>query len=91
MTDSNSIESKVIAIVCEQLDVKHDDVAPNKTFTEDLGADSLAIVELVLAFEEAFGLKIPDNEVDNIKTVGNAIDYIKKNATGASKSATGAN
>lgn len=90
MTDTNSIEKKVIAIVCEQLDVKKDDVEPNKTFTEDLGADSLAIVELVLAFEEAFGLKIPDNEVDNIKTVGNAIDYIKKNAT-ASKSATGAN
>ena len=80
MTDTNRIENKVIAIVCEQLDVKADDVAPSKTFTEDLGADSLAIVELVLAFEEAFGLKIPDNEVDNIKTVGNAIDYIKKNA-----------
>ena len=90
-TKTNDIEAKVIAIVCEQLDVRAEDVAPGKTFTEDLGADSLAIVELVLAFEEAFGLKIPDNEVDNIKTVGNAIDYIKTNATGASKSATGAN
>ena len=81
MTDTNSIEAKVIAIVCEQLDVKKDDVEPSKTFTEDLGADSLAIVELVLAFEEAFGLKIPDNEVGNIKTVGNAIDYIKQHAS----------
>ena len=89
-TKTNDIEAKVIAIVCEQLDVRADDVAPTKTFTDDLGADSLAIVELVLAFEEAFHLKIPDNEVDGIKTVGNAIDYIKKNAT-ASKSATGAN
>ena len=90
-TKTNDIDAKVIAIVVEQLDVREEDVTPSKTFTEDLGADSLAIVELVLAFEEAFGLKIPDNEVDNIKTVGNAIDYIKKNATGASKSATGAN
>lgn len=79
MTSINDIETKVIAIVCEQLDVKAEDVNPSKTFTDDLGADSLAIVELVLAFEEAFGLKIPDAEVDSIKTVGNAIDYIKKN------------
>jgi len=79
MTSTNDIETKVIAIVCEQLDVKAEDVNPSKTFTDDLGADSLAIVELVLAFEEAFGLKIPDAEVDSIKTVGNAIDYIKKN------------
>lgn len=81
---TQSIEDKVIAIVCEQLDVKRDDVAANKTFTDDLGADSLAIVELVLAFEEAFALKIPDAEVDGIKTVGNAIDYIKRHAGGAS-------
>jgi len=89
-TKTNDIEAKVRAIVCEQLDVRDEDVAPSKTFTDDLGADSLAIVELVLAFEEAFGIKIPDNEVDSIKTVGDAIDYIKKNAS-AGKSATGAN
>jgi acyl carrier protein len=81
---TQSIEEKVTAIVCEQLDVKRDDVGRDKTFTEDLGADSLAIVELVLAFEEAFNLKIPDAEVDNIKTVGNAIDYIKTHAGSAS-------
>jgi len=84
MTSTNDIETKVIAIVCEQLDVNAEDVSPAKTFTDDLGADSLAIVELVLAFEEAFGLKIPDAEVDGIKTVGNAIDYIKKNTGSAS-------
>lgn len=83
-TSTQSIEEKVTAIVCEQLDVKKDDVGRDKTFTEDLGADSLAIVELVLAFEEAFNLKIPDAEVDNIKTVGNAIDYIKTHAGSAS-------
>ncbi len=83
-TSSSSIEEKVTAIVCEQLDVKKDDVSRDKTFTEDLGADSLAIVELVLAFEEAFNLKIPDAEVDGIKTVGNAIDYIKQHAGSAS-------
>ncbi len=83
-TSRDSIDKKVTAIVCEQLDVKEDDVTRDKTFTDDLGADSLAIVELVLAFEEAFGLKIPDAEVDSIKTVGNAIDYITKHATSAS-------
>ncbi len=82
-TESQSIEDKVTAIVCEQLDVKKDDVGRDKTFTDDLGADSLAIVELVLAFEEAFNLKIPDAEVDSIKTVGNAIDYIKSHAGSA--------
>jgi acyl carrier protein len=83
-TIHSDIEAKVIEIVCEQLDAKSDDVSREKSFTEDLGADSLAIVELVLAFEEAFGLKIPDAEVDSIKSVGDAIDYIKKHATRAS-------
>ena len=83
-TSSSSIEEKVTAIVCEQLDVKKDDVSRDKTFTEDLGADSLAIVELVLAFEEAFDIKIPDAEVDHIKTVGSAIDYIKQHSGSAS-------
>jgi acyl carrier protein len=83
-TSNSSIEEKVTAIVCEQLDVKKEDIGREKTFTEDLGADSLAIVELVLAFEEAFNLKIPDAEVDGIKTVGNAIDYIKQHAGSAS-------
>ncbi len=81
---TQSTEDKVIAIVCEQLDVKREDVSPSKSFTEDLGADSLAIVELVLAFEEAFALKIPDAEVDSIKTVGDAINYIVQHKGSAS-------
>lgn len=71
------IESQVKEIVREQLDVKHEDITLDKTFTDDLGADSLAIVELVLALEEKFDLKIPDEEIENIKTVGDAVNYIR--------------
>lgn len=74
---SADIETAVTEIICEQLDVKAEDVDASKSFTDDLGADSLAIVELVLAFEEKFDVKIPDDEVDNIKTVGDAVSYIK--------------
>jgi acyl carrier protein len=74
------IETTVKEIIVEQLDVKPEDVSEAKTFTEDLGADSLAIVELVLALEEKFEVKIPDDEVDKIKTVGDAISYIKQHA-----------
>lgn len=74
---TDAIETQVIEIISEQLDVKREDVNASKTFNDDLGADSLAIVELVLALEEKFDLKIPDEEVDNIKTVGDAINYIR--------------
>jgi acyl carrier protein len=74
---SGDIEATVVQIICEQLDVKPEDVNASKSFMDDLGADSLAIVELVLAFEEKFDVKIPDDEVDNIKTVGDAVAYIK--------------
>lgn len=77
---SADIESTVKEIIVEQLDVKPEEVSEAKTFTDDLGADSLAIVELVLALEEKFEVKIPDDEVDKIKTVGDAIAYIKENA-----------
>jgi len=73
----SDIDSQVKEIIVEQLDVKLEDVDSSKTFTEDLGADSLAIVELVLALEEKFDVKIPDDEVDKLKTVGDAIAYIK--------------
>lgn len=76
-----SIEKKVRAIIVEQLDVEDpDSVTAEKTFTDDLGADSLGIVELVLALEEAFGIKIPDDKVDEIKTVGDAVRYIHTHA-----------
>jgi acyl carrier protein len=74
---SGDIEVRIKEIICEQLDVKPEDVTEGKSFTEDLGADSLAIVELVLALEEQFDVKIPDDEVDKIKTVGDAVAYIK--------------
>jgi acyl carrier protein len=73
----SDIQAQVQEIICEQLDVKPADIADDKTFTDDLGADSLAIVELVLALEEKFDVKIPDDEVDKIKSVGDAVSYIK--------------
>ena len=73
----SDIESQVKEIIVEQLDVKPEDVSDSKTFQDDLGADSLAIVELVLALEEKFDVKIPDDEVDGIRTVGDAVSYIK--------------
>lgn len=73
---SQDIQAKITEIICEQLDVKAEEVEPSKSFTEDLQADSLAVVELVLAFEENFDVKIPDDEVDKIRTVGDAVSYI---------------
>lgn len=77
---SQDIQAKITEIICEQLDVKAEEVAPEKSFTEDLQADSLAVVELVLAFEENFDVKIPDDEVDKIRTVGDAVSYISARA-----------
>ncbi len=76
---SDDILRKIQGIIADQLDVKEDDVKPEKSFTDDLGADSLAIVELVLALEEEFGVKIPDEKVDEIKTVGDAVAFVKAN------------
>jgi acyl carrier protein len=76
---SDVILEKISGIIAEQLDVEVEAVSPEKSFTDDLGADSLAIVELVLALEEEFGIKIPDDKVDSIKTVGDAVEYIKQN------------
>jgi acyl carrier protein len=76
----SDIREKVIEIVVDQLDAKPEDVDDSKSFTEDLQADSLAIVELVLALEEKFSVKIPDDEVDKIKTVGDAVKYIEEHA-----------
>jgi acyl carrier protein len=76
---SDSVLEKITGIIAEQLDVEISEVSPEKSFTDDLGADSLAIVELVLALEEEFGIKIPDDKVDSIKTVGDAVAYIRGN------------
>jgi len=76
-----TVEEKVIKIICEQLDVPKDDVVHEASFVDDLGADSLDQVELIMAMEEDFDISIPDEDAEKIGTVQNAIDYIKK-ATG---------
>ncbi len=76
----NNVEEKVRDIICTQLEVSPEQVKPEASFTEDLKADSLAVVELVLALEEAFKVEIPDEETEQIKTVGDAVAYIKAHA-----------
>jgi acyl carrier protein len=71
-----SVEQKVKQIIVEQLGVDEGQVDNNASFVDDLGADSLDIVELVMAFEEAFEIEIPDEEAEKINTVKDAIDYI---------------
>ena len=73
----SSIEERVAKIIVEQLGVKPQDVKPEASFFEDLGADSLDTVELVMALEEEFETEIPDEEAEKINTVQTAIDYIK--------------
>ena len=74
---SVSIEEKVIGIVSDQLDVPKEEISRESSFVDDLKADSLDIVELVMALEDEFDVKIPDEDYDKIKTVGNAITYIE--------------
>jgi acyl carrier protein len=75
MTTGN-VEQKVKSIIAEQLGVSEDEIKTTSSFIEDLGADSLDIVELVMAMEEEFEVEIPDEEAENIKTVQDAINYI---------------
>ena len=76
----SSIEQQVKAIVAEQLGVKEEEVTNDASFVDDLGADSLDTVELVMEFEEEFDITIPDEEAEKIQTVGQAIDYIEQHA-----------
>jgi acyl carrier protein len=76
-TNLMPVAEKVKQIIVEQLGVDENQVEPSASFVDDLGADSLDIVELVMAFEEAFGLDIPDEDAEKIKTVKDAIDYIE--------------
>jgi acyl carrier protein len=76
MAENEEIELKVKALVVKQLGVSEGEVAANKSFIDDLGADSLDIVELVMAMEDEFGFEIPDEEAENIRTVGDAVGYI---------------
>ena len=72
-----ALEDKVKEIIVEQLGVNADQVTPEASFIEDLGADSLDTVELVMAFEEEFGAEIPDEDAEKLTTVGSVIEYLK--------------
>ena len=76
-----SVEERVIEIVSEQMGVSKDQVTRETSFVNDLGADSLDTVELVMEFEEEFDITIPDEEAEKIQTVGQAIDYIKEHSS----------
>jgi acyl carrier protein len=73
-----SVEERVVDIVCENLGVNKESVTRQTSFIEDIGADSLDIVELVMELEEEFEITIPDEEAEKIKTVGEAVVYIEK-------------
>jgi acyl carrier protein len=73
-----AVEEKVKSIIAEQLGVKPEEVTPGASFIEDLGADSLDTVELVMALEEEFGIEIPDEDAEKMTAVGDAIKYIEE-------------
>ena len=83
MSMDMSIEEKVTSIIVDQLGVDKDKVKPEASFVDDLGADSMDIVELVMAFEDNFSIQVPDQEEGNIRTVQDAIDFIKKQKNSA--------
>jgi acyl carrier protein len=73
-----SVEEKVIGIVSEQLQIPKEEISPDKSFVDDLKADSLDVVELVMEFEDVFKITIPDEDYEKIKTVGDAVKYIEE-------------
>ena len=75
----SEIEQKVIGIIVEKLGVDEEEVKPEASYTNDLGADSLDTVELIMEFEKEFGISIPDDQAEKIATVGDAIKYIEDN------------
>ncbi|MDG1147198.1 MAG: acyl carrier protein [Crocinitomicaceae bacterium] len=76
----SDVKSKVISIIVDKLGVEENEVATEASFTNDLGADSLDTVELIMEFEKEFNIAIPDDQAENIQTVGAAISYIEENA-----------
>ncbi len=78
MTQAAAIEDRVTKLIVERLGVAADEVVPEASFLDDLGADSLDIVELVMAMEEEFDIEVPDDEAEKIQTVGDAIAYLKE-------------
>jgi len=79
---SQDVFNRVKKVTVEELGVKEEEVVETASFTEDLGADSLDVVELVMAFEDEFGIDIPDEEVNTIKTVGDAVKFISSKLQG---------
>ena len=77
---SEAVESKVREIIINELGVEPEKVTDEASFVEDLGADSLDTVELVMAFEEEFGIDIPDEDAEQMRTVGDAIQYLRKHS-----------
>lgn len=75
-----AVQDKITEIIVEQLGVKPEEVTPEASFVDDLGADSLDTVELVMALEEEFGVEIPDEDAEKIQTVGDAIKYVEEKA-----------
>ncbi len=80
MASKEQIFDKVKEIIVDQLGVEEDEVTLEAAFIDDLGADSLDIVELIMALEEEFGLEIPDDEAEKISTVNDAVEYIRENS-----------
>ena len=76
----SDIRSKVIAIIVDKLNVEESEVTDGASFTNDLGADSLDTVELIMEFEKQFNISIPDDQAETIQTVGDAVSYIESNA-----------
>ncbi|MDO8580465.1 MAG: acyl carrier protein [Candidatus Omnitrophota bacterium] len=75
-----AVEEKIKSIIAEQLGVKAEEVTPDASFIDDLGADSLDTVELIMALEEEFSVEIPDEDAEKMTTVGDAIKYIQEKA-----------
>jgi acyl carrier protein len=80
VASADEIRAGLASILEEVADVKADDVSDDKNFTDDLDVDSLSMVEVAMAAEEKFGVKIPDDELPKLKTVGDAVNYIQSNA-----------
>jgi acyl carrier protein len=80
MVPAIDVPTKVKRIIAERLDVPESHIRPYSTFVDDLGADSLSLVELVMAFEDAFEIDIPDEDAERIRTVQDALDYVRKHA-----------
>ncbi len=76
----SDVKSRVMSIIVDKLGVAEDEVTPESSFTNDLGADSLDTVELIMEFEKEFNIAIPDDQAEKIQTVGDAIAYIETNA-----------